>query len=161
MSYGNILLHNFILLFFFWFLDIYCLYFFCHFSYNISLCRLNWAHLVWHSLCFLDITVSFSKVVHFSDIISLKKTSALFSAFSFWNTYNENFSLLFILFQRSLKLFSFFLIFITFIYSAWAISTMSSFLLIHFFYHLIYCSFLLMYFYFSYFSFQFYFLTLR
>ena len=109
MSYGNILLHNFILLFFFWFLDIYCLYFFCHFSYNISLCRLNWAHLVWHSLCFLDITVSFSKVVHFSDIISLKKTSALFSAFSFWNTYNENFSLLFILFQRSLKLFSFFL----------------------------------------------------
>ena len=46
---------------------------FCHFNYNVSWCGVLWVHLVWNSLCFLDLNVSLISQVKevFSCVLSL------------------------------------------------------------------------------------------
>ena len=46
---------------------------FCHFNYNVSWCGVLWVHLVWNSLCFMDLNVSLISQVKevFSCVLSL------------------------------------------------------------------------------------------
>ena len=73
---------------------------FCHFNYNVSWYRPLWVHLVWDSLCFLDLCVcSLPQVREIFTYYFFKYVPCSFlSLSSFWDPYNVN----------SLKLSSFF-----------------------------------------------------